>query len=155
MSKKSSATSRAASRKQVEQPFDPHVWDKAHKRAVDYHITLEKNHRLGFIGNCVELPNVYADGADAQGCYEAALEAVTVAVAAMLESGQRPPVPAGAGKRTLQVNVRLTPEEKALLSNASAILGFSGLSDFMRNSAMEKVAGSATVLGKMMAQESS
>lgn len=150
MSKKSSATSKAASRKGIEQSFDPQVWDKAHKRAVDYHITLEKNHRLGFIGSCVELPNVYADGTDAQGCYEATLQAVTVAVAAMLESGQRPPVPAGAGKRTLQVNVRLTPEEKALLSNASAILGFSGLSDFMRNSAMEKVAGSAAVLSNVL-----
>jgi hypothetical protein len=42
-----------------------------------------------------------------------------------------------------------------MLSNASAILGFSGLSDFMRNSAMEKVAGSAAVLGKMMAKERS
>ena len=68
----------------------------------------------------------------------------------MLECGQRPPVPASAKKRTLQVNVRLTPEEKSLLSNASAILGFSGLSDFIRNSALEKVSGSASLLDQMM-----
>lgn len=77
-------------------------------------------------------------------------EALAVAAATMLECGQRPPVPMDARKRTLQVNIRLTPEEKSLLSNASTILGFSGVSDFIRNSALEKVSGSAALLTKML-----
>ena len=123
---------------------------KAKKLAKDYHIVLEKNDRLGFVGSSVELPNVYADGKTADDCYAAMQEALTVAAATMLECGQRPPVPMDARKRTLQVNIRLTPEEKSLLAHASAILGFSGVSDFIRNSALEKVSGSAALLTKML-----
>jgi predicted RNase H-like HicB family nuclease len=111
---------------------------------------LEQNPKLGFIASSVELSNVYADGKTADECYQAVQEALTVAVATMIECGQRPPVPASAKKRTLQVNVRLTAEEKSLLSNASSVLGFSGLSDFIRNSALEKVSGSASLLTKML-----
>jgi predicted RNase H-like HicB family nuclease len=148
-SKKSKTTSKAKG-KNLNKPFEQAILNKAHKRAAEYHIILEENSKLGYIGSCVELPNVYVDAETPEKCYEAAKEALTVAVATMLECGQRPPVPANAKKRTLQVNVRLTPEEKSLLSNASSILGFSGLSDFIRNSALEKVSGSASMLNKML-----
>ena len=149
-SKKSTTTSKAKMDKSLNKPFEQSVFDKAHKRAREYHVVLEQNSKLGFIGSCVELPNVYVDGKTPEKCYEAIQEALTVAVAAMLECGQRPPVPVSAKKRMLQVNVRLTPEEKSLLSSASSILGFSGLSDFIRNSALEKVSGSASLLTKML-----
>jgi len=136
--------------KGLNKPFEEGILDKACERANKYHIILEQNSKLGFIGSCVELPNVYVDGKTLEECYEAIQEALTIAVAAMLECGQRPPVPASAKKRMLQVNVRLTPEEKSLLSSASSILGFSGLSDFIRNSALEKVSGSASLLTKML-----
>jgi predicted RNase H-like HicB family nuclease len=139
-------------KKNLNKPFDKSILERAGERAEAYHIILEQNARLGFLGSCVELPNVFADGKTAAECYEAMQEALTVAVATMLECGQRPPVPASAKKRTLQVNVRLTPEEKNLLANASTILGFSGLSDFIRNSALEKVTGSASVLNKMLSK---
>jgi predicted RNase H-like HicB family nuclease len=134
----------------LDKPFEQDVWSKAHKRAREYHIVLEQSPKLGFIGSSMELPNVYADGKTADDCYEAVQQALTVAVATMLKCGRRPPVPASGKKRTLQVNVRLTAEEKSLLSNASSILGFSGLSDFIRNSALEKVSGSASLLTKML-----
>ena len=138
----------------MDKPFDQEILNKARKRAKEYHIVLEQNPKLGFIGSSVELPNVFADGKTADACYEAVQEALTAAVATMLECGQRPPVPASAKKRTLQVNIRLTQEEKSLLSNASSILGFSGLSDFIRNSALEKVSGSANLLAKMLGKAS-
>lgn len=153
-SKKSTTTSKAKKGKTLNKPFAQDVLKKAHKRAKEYHIVLEQNVKLGFIGSSVELPNVYADGKTADDCYKAVQEALTVAVATMLECGQRPPVPASAKKRTLQVNVRLTPEEKSLLSNASSVLGFSGLSDFIRNSALEKVSSSANMLTKMLGKAS-
>ncbi len=55
----------------------------------------------------------------------------------MLEDGGRPPTPASSGLRSMQVNVRLTAEEKALLETAAHSRGFSGLSDFIRSVAME------------------
>lgn len=150
MSRKSTITSKAKKDTNLNKPFEPEILNKARKRVKEYHIVLEQNSKLGFIGSSVELPNVYADGKTADDCYEALQEALTIAVATMLECGQRPPVPASAKKRTLQVNVRLTPEEKSLLSHASSVLGFSGLSDFIRNSALEKVSGSASELSKML-----
>ena len=143
-------TSKAKMDKSLNKPFEQNVFDKAHKRAQEYHVVLEQNPKLGFIGSCVELPNVYVDGKTPEECYEAIQKALTVAIATMFECGQRPPVPASGKKRTLQVNVRLTPEEKSLLSNASSILGFTGISDFIRNSALEKVSGSASLLTKML-----
>jgi len=58
-------------------------------------------------------------------------------VAVMLEQGQRPPSPARAGTRAMQVNVRLTAEEKALLESTAKRKGYSGLSDFIRAAAIE------------------
>jgi uncharacterized protein (DUF1778 family) len=41
--------------------------------------------------------------------------------------------------RTEQVNVRLTAEEKLLFGNAAMNLGFKGISDFIRNTALNRV----------------
>jgi len=110
--------------------------------ASDYRIILEKNDRLGFIGSSVELPTVFADAKTLDKCYKATQEALMVAVATMIECGQRPPQPSSANKRTEQVNVRLTSEEKILLTNAASSLGFKGISDFLRNAALNRVLSS-------------
>jgi hypothetical protein len=54
----------------------------------------------------------------------------------MLEKGQTPPAPAREGHRSMQVNVRLTPEEKAVLESKAKAKGFRGLSDFIRASVL-------------------
>lgn len=115
---------------------------KAKKIVADYRIVLERNERLGFIGSSVELPTVFADAKTPEMCYKATQEALMVAVATMIECGQRPPQPASAKKRNEQVNVRLTSEEKILLSNAASSLGFKGISDFIRNAALNRVLSS-------------
>ena len=122
--------------------FKASVLRKAKKIAADYRIVLERDERLGFIGSSVELPTVFADAKTPEKCYRAAEEALMVAVATMIECGQRPPQPASAGKRTEQVNVRLTAEEKLLFANAAMNLGFKGISDFIRNTALNSVLSS-------------
>lgn len=150
MSEKSTHSSRTQTTRKPAEPFSGEVLRKARKKAGEYHIVIERSERLGFIGSSIELPNVYAEGKTADECYCTVQEALTIAVATMIEAGRRPPMVAGPHKRTIQVNVRLTPEEKSMLLNASFLLGFSGLSDFIRNAAIERVGSSAAFLSKVM-----
>ena len=53
-----------------------------------------------------------------------------------VERGDVIPVPNCEGKRNKQVNVRLTEEEKAILTAAANSQGFKGLSDFLRVKAL-------------------
>jgi len=126
-------------RKALSKPFDASILRKAKKIVAGYSIVLEKSEKLGFIGSAVEFPTVFADAKTVQQCYKYTQEALMVAVAAMLEVGQRPPQPASAKKRTTQVNVRLTAAEKLRLVNAAKNRGFKGLSDFIRNAALRQV----------------
>jgi len=57
-------------------------------------------------------------------------------VAYMLEIGETPPPPASDQKRTEQVNVRLTTEEKLVLEEAAHSSGFRGISDFVRTASL-------------------
>ncbi len=143
MSKDSKNFSKSGAKSEgLERPFKESVVRKAKRIAADYRIILERNDRLGFIGTAVEFPTVFADAKTPEKCYKAIEEALMVAVATMIECGQRPPQPASAQRRTEQVNVRLTAEEKLLFSNAAANLGFKGISDFIRNTALNTVLSS-------------
>jgi len=57
-----------------------------------------------------------------------------IAVATMLEQRRTPPM--SVNKRSAQVNVRLTAEEKLLLTETAKREGFKGLSDFIRHLAL-------------------
>ena len=137
-SSKNSSKSEAKS-KALNKPFKESIVRKAKKIAADYRIILERNERLGFIGSSVEIPTVFADAKTPEKCYKATQDALMVAVATMIECGQRPPQPASMGLRTEQVNVRLTAEEKLLFTNAAMNLGFKGISDFIRSTALKSV----------------
>jgi hypothetical protein len=63
-------------------------------------------------------------------------EAMIGVAAYMLEQGWRPPEPAREGNRSVQINIRVTPEEKAVLESRSRSKGFRGLSDFIRASVL-------------------
>jgi predicted RNase H-like HicB family nuclease len=140
-SSKNSSKSGAKS-KALNKPFKESIVRKAKKIVADYRIILEHNERLGFIGSSVEIPTVFADAKTPEKCYRATQDALTVAVATMIECGQRPPQPASMGLRTEQVNVRLTAEEKMLFANAAMNLGFKGISDFIRSTALNNVLSS-------------
>ena len=122
-----------------EQPFKESVLREAEKIVNGYHIIIEKNDKLGFVGSSLELPTVYADGKTPQECFNAIQKALTVAAATMIECGKKPPEPFSAKKRNIQVNIRLNNQEKLLLSDTARRSGFKGLSDFIRMCALEHI----------------
>ena len=132
MSAKSRSSSKAADR-----PFDAAVLKRAGAIAERYQIILQFEDGE-YYGRGLEMPYVMNDGKTPDACVRATREALTVAVATLLEAGEVPPAPASEGKRTEQVNVRLTPEEKLLLEEAARSRGFRGLGDFVRSTALSR-----------------
>jgi predicted RNase H-like HicB family nuclease len=124
------------SAKTIDRPFDPDNFAKAAEIVQQYQVILafEDGH---WYGRGLELPNIHGDGKTVAQCMEDTREALAGWVAYLLEEGQRPPTPARERTRAMQVNVRLTAEEKALLETTAKQRGFSGLSDFVRAAAME------------------
>jgi len=117
----------------IEQPFDEAILAEGRQIASGYRVVIEEHETLGYIGSSVEMPTVFADAKTPEACYKAAQEALAVAVATMLECGRTPPQSSTANKRTEQVNVRLTPYEKLVLTAKAGELGFKGISDLIRN----------------------
>jgi predicted RNase H-like HicB family nuclease len=124
------------SAKAIDRPVAADVAAKAAAIAQAYQVILacEDGH---WYGRGLEMPRVYGDGKTADDCIENTREALTAAVAYLLEEGQRPPTPASENKRTAQVNVRLTAEEKALLEMTAKREGYHSLSDYVRAAAVE------------------
>ncbi len=129
----------------IDRPFEPAVVKQAAKIAGSYRLILEPEEGLGFLGRSIELPYVMADGATADACVAATREAMTAAVATMLEAGQRPPVPLRQGARQTQVNIRLSLEEKLLVEESARRQGFRGVSDFVRAAALSQATGGMPV----------
>ena len=121
---------------EIDRPFAADVAARAKEIAERYQVILafEDGH---WYGRGLEMPHVFGDGKTANQCTASTREALIAAVAYLLETGQRPPAPASAGRRTMQVNVRLTPDEKALLEATARSKGFGSLADFIRTAAAE------------------
>lgn len=122
-------------RKELRAPFAPEILDRAKRIAQAYDLILRFEDGEWY-GHALEYPEAMGDGKTVEACVRATRRALTVAVATMLEAGQSPPPPAREGHRSAQVNVRLTPEEKAVLESKSRARGFRGLSDFIRASVL-------------------
>ncbi len=117
-------------------PFAPAIAKKAMDVAASYQLIVEETDGHWY-GRGLELPHVFADGSTPDSCVRATRQALAAAVAYLLESGQSPPAAARAARRTQQVNVRLTAEEKAAIEASARSKGFSGLSDYLRAAALE------------------
>jgi predicted RNase H-like HicB family nuclease len=104
----------------------------AAKKIVDqYKIVLERQDGEWY-GHALEYPEAMGDGKTVDKCVTHTHEALVASVATMLEEGHTPPAPAREGVRSVQVNIRLTPEEKTSLECRSRAKGYRGLSDFIR-----------------------
>lgn len=139
MSAKSGKSSRTKSKRReaaLDRRFDPVIEKRARQIAQRYRLVLEPDPEVGFIGRGLEMPTVFADGPTADECVRAAREALTAAVATMLEMGLRPPAPAAKGARQSQINVRLTAEERMILEDSARRAGFRGISDYVRAAAL-------------------
>jgi predicted RNase H-like HicB family nuclease len=122
----------------LRKPFRSEILQRAAVLAEHYQIILECDQGQ-WHGRGLELPHVFGDGATPELCIQSTRQALTAAVAYLLEKGSNPPSPARNGKRTQQVNVRLTAEEKTLLEAVAHRKGFQGLSDYLRAAALEPV----------------
>ena len=136
--RKSAEVNRTKRGKALDRPFEAAVLRRAQGIANQYRLILEPDDELGFVGQAVELPNVFADGRTANKCVQATREALTAAVATMLEAGQRPPAPSAEGKRLMQVNIRLTAYEKQVLEEMARQSGYRSVSDFVRAAALSR-----------------
>src|SRR5258706_3436155 len=130
-----SAKSKSSSKKAIDRPFDPALLRRAREMVEAYQIILHFEDGL-YYGRGLELPTVMNHGKTPDACVRATREILTTAVAYMLECGQGPPSPASENKRTEQINVRLTPEEKLLLEETARSKGFRGISDFVRTASL-------------------
>ncbi len=135
---KSKITSKSKT-KILDRIFEEKVWKQAVKAVADYQIIIKKGGRYGYIGSSLEMPTVYAEDSTPAKCYAATQEALKVTAATMLECNSKPPPAFSPKKRSVQVNIRLNNEEKLQLTQASQKLGFKGLSDFIRNCALERI----------------
>jgi predicted RNase H-like HicB family nuclease len=134
-SRRTSGSSRSGSRKggkAVDRPFDPAILERARAIAAQYRIILKPSDDPSYVGHALELPGAIDGGDTPDAAVANVREAATTLVAYMLEQGRTPPSPASEAKRSEQVNVRLTPEEKLLLEEAAQREGFRGVSDYVR-----------------------
>ena len=116
--------------------FAANLLAQAKEIAADYQIILEQESGT-WCGRGLEMPYVFGDGSTPASCIASTRAALVSAVAYLLEQGRPVAPPARMGRRSLQVNVRLTAEEKALLEGTARRQGFDGLSDYMRAAALE------------------
>ena len=127
----------------LDRPFSREVLAQARDVVAGYRITLDRQPDDTFVGSSVELPFVMADGATKAQCLGATEEALIAAVATLLERGETPPSREGEGRRTLQINLRVSAREKFRLEEAAKKAGFRSVSDFIRASALRAGPGSS------------
>ncbi len=139
MSTSTRKSSKKTGGKAVDAAFDAKLWQQASEIASGYRLIIEKEPEVGgYLGRSVEFPHVMADGKTIAKCAAETLEAQTLAVATMLEQGQKPPISSKPEKRTAQVNIRVTEEEKLRLEEAAKRQGFRGISDYIRSAALKE-----------------
>jgi predicted RNase H-like HicB family nuclease len=88
----------------------------------------------GYLARAVEFPTVFASAGTPNECEAKIREMLIIAVATMLEMGDSPPLPAS--KRRVQVNIRLSGDEKMVLEESAQQAGFRGVSEYVRFAAL-------------------
>ncbi len=117
----------------MDRSFALDILARAEAIVQSYRIILQRDEDGTWIGNTIELPNVFGDGPTPDESVRDTQQALVGAVAHMLELGQHPPE---SSARTEQVNIRLTPEERLVMTTAARRDGFKGLADFVRAAAL-------------------
>src|SRR5665213_663864 len=112
------------------QPFDRKILSKAKRAVEEYRFAFWREDGR-YVGQCVEMDTL-GIGDTVEDCIaEAKILAIT-GLAYMLESGKRPPLPARNQTRNVQVNIRLSLDEKRAIEEAASKGGFRGISDYLR-----------------------
>ena len=116
-------------------PFDKSILAAA-KRLIDAYDIVMRREEGEWVGHALEYPEAIGVGKTVQRCMVETRKSLLAGVASMLEDGEAPPVPARQNVRSEQVNLRLTPEEKAVLESRSRTKGFRGIADYVRAAAL-------------------
>jgi predicted RNase H-like HicB family nuclease len=116
-------------------PFDKSILADA-ERLVDAYDIVMRREEGEWVGHALEYPEAIGVGKTVGRCMEETRKSLLAGVASMLEDGDTPPIPARQNVRSEQVNLRLTPEEKAVLESRSRTKGFRGIADFVRAAAL-------------------
>lgn len=85
------------------------------------------------------MPLVLCRGSTARACVSDTAQALVATTAPMLASGEEPPSPASEGKREVQLNIRLTPDERLRIEERARQAGFRSISDYIRRAALRGV----------------
>jgi len=123
-------------RKNISAPFAAPVLAAAQKIVDSYNLVLGQEDGEWY-EHALEYPEAMGHGASLSECVARTRRALLAGVATMLEAGDKPPRATREGRRSVQVNVRLTAEEKTVLESRSRAAGFNGLSDFIRATALK------------------
>lgn len=126
----------------LESRFDPAILERARVLANQYRIVLREHGKKGsarYVAQAMEVPTARAAGATPDDAVSQVRRLAMLWVAELLDRGRKPPFPAGDAKRSEQVNVRLTVQEKMLLEEAARREGFRGLSDYVRAAVVAKL----------------
>lgn len=77
----------------LDKPFSKEILQTAKELAMDFHMTIEKHERLGYVGCCKEMPTVMNDGKTEEDCVDHVRDSIRVAIATMLEINMEIPQP--------------------------------------------------------------
>lgn len=141
-----SARSRNASayrknrRERLDRPFAPGVLKRAKEIVARYQVIVGLEEDGEYFGRGLELPFAMGSGKTPTACVESTRGSMVALVAYMIESGEKPPIPASAQTRLVQLNVRVSAEEKLIFEEA-ARQKRQGLSDFIRDAALQRIVG--------------
>lgn len=109
---------------------------RADEIVTRYELVLSESRGQGWIGYSKELPGVVVHAATPDECSRAARTAQRDSVVALLRNNLPVPEPGGE-PRVLQMNLRITPSDRAAFQRAAEKTGSRSVSEFVREAALE------------------
>jgi len=123
--------------KDLRDVIGPVIIRKAKRMAGTYKIEVRPNRESGFVGTIPGFATIVGRGRTREECLRDAQEALVAGIATMLHHGGCPLKPTPIDRKTELLNIRITPEDKGLLTKAANQLGFKRLSEFIRHAVMD------------------
>jgi predicted RNase H-like HicB family nuclease len=136
MSSSSKKSSKISARANPRTGFDEKLLAKAREIVLGYSLIIERMSPGSFVGRSIELPGTIGHGSTYQECAESTLRTQSFEVCTLLERGEPLPEPASSRRRTVQLNLRISPNEKQEMEQAALARGFRSISDFVREAAL-------------------
>jgi predicted RNase H-like HicB family nuclease len=137
MSSSSKKSSKTSARAKPRVGFDEKLLAKAREIVLGYSLIIERMSPGSFVGRSIELPGTIGHGSTYQECADSTLRTQSFEICTLLERDEPLPEPANSRRRTVQLNLRISPHEKLVMEEAATTRGFRSISDFVREAALE------------------